>query len=191
MTHNPRQSPAHLARNPFGRVPVLTLPDGFTLYESRAICKFLAAKYSLPYIPPAEDLAARALFDQAESIEATLFTPAADSISYERFAKATMGLQSDEARVGEARKRLEAAFGVMEGVLGGQEWMAGREFSMVDVCYVIIVERLRGCGEVGLFSGENVSAWWERCLGRPRVREFLGSLLSLEDIKKRLAAART
>lgn len=69
--------------------------------------------------------------------------------------------------------------------------MAVREFNMVDVWYVIMVERLKGCGEVRLFSGENVSAWWERCLRRPRVREFWGGLLSLEDIKKRLAVART
>ena len=32
------KQPAHLARQPFGRMPTLD-DDGFTLYESRAMCR--------------------------------------------------------------------------------------------------------------------------------------------------------
>ena len=101
------------------------------------------------------------------------------------------GCPADESRVEEERRRLEAAFGVLEGVLWGQEFMAGDGFRVVDVCYLIMVHRLRGCGELGLVSGVNVGAWRERCLGREGVRRFLGESLTLEDIRKRLAAART
>src|ERR1700735_2670538 len=96
------------------------MPDGFTLYESRAISKFLAAQFGLPYVPSPSDLKARALFDQAEGVEVSHFSPSADMISYERFAKPVMGLETDEKRVGEARGRLEAHFDVLERILGGQ-----------------------------------------------------------------------
>jgi glutathione S-transferase len=168
------------------------MPDGFTLHESRAICKFLAAKYDLPYVPPPSDLVARALFDQAEGAELSSFSPSADAISYEKFAKPVMGMPTDEARVGKARRRLEGHFDVLEGILGGQKFMAGKEFSLVDICYVSMVDRLEKCGEEGLVrERKNVSAWRERCLGRPPVKKFLDGLLTLEDIKRRLAAVKS
>jgi glutathione S-transferase len=167
------------------------MADGFTLYESRAINKFLAAQFGLPYVPSLSDLKARALFDQAEGVEVSHFSPSVDTISYERFAKPVMGLETDEKRVGEARGRLEAHFDVLEGILGGQAFIAGKGFSLVDICYVVMVDRLRNCGEGELVSGrKNLSAWWARCLERPAVKKFLEESLTLEDIKKRVAAAK-
>jgi glutathione S-transferase len=168
------------------------MPDGFTLYESRAICRFLSALFSLPYVPPPSDLKARALFDQAEGAEAGHFSPAADAVSYERFTKGIMGLEADEKKVAEARGRMGAHVYVLEGLLGAQEYMAGMGISLVDICYIVLLDRLRNCGERELVSGrKNMNAWWERCLGRPAVREFLDGLLSLEDIKKRVAAVKS
>ena len=39
------QSDAHLLRNPLGKVPCLREPDGTVVYESQAICRFLARRY--------------------------------------------------------------------------------------------------------------------------------------------------
>jgi glutathione S-transferase len=39
------QSAAHRLRNPLGKVPSLREPDGTLLYESQAICRFLARRY--------------------------------------------------------------------------------------------------------------------------------------------------
>lgn len=36
----------HLARNPFGLIPVVQIKEGEYLYESRAIAKYLAHRYS-------------------------------------------------------------------------------------------------------------------------------------------------
>jgi glutathione S-transferase len=58
--------PSHLEKQPFGKVPVLD-DDGFLVYESRAICKYLARKYAgqgTELIPAEGDLKAYAMFEQ-------------------------------------------------------------------------------------------------------------------------------
>lgn len=60
-----KQAP-HLKIQPFGRVPVLD-DDGFLLYESRAIAKYVAKKYAgqgTKLIPDEGDLKAFGLFEQ-------------------------------------------------------------------------------------------------------------------------------
>lgn len=60
------KKPAHLAIQPFGKVPVLE-DDGFFLYESRAIAKYIAKKYEgqgTKLIPVDGDLKAYGLFEE-------------------------------------------------------------------------------------------------------------------------------
>ncbi len=42
------KQPPHLARQPFGQVPVLEDVDGFQIFESRAIIRYLAKKVCCP-----------------------------------------------------------------------------------------------------------------------------------------------
>lgn len=58
--------PAHLKLQPFGKVPVLE-DDGYFVYESRAIAKYIAKKYAgqgTKLIPDDSDLKAYGLFEQ-------------------------------------------------------------------------------------------------------------------------------
>ncbi len=61
-----QKSAKHLAKQPFGRIPVLD-DDGFLIYESRAICKYIAKKFAAEgtkLIPDAEDVKGYGLFEQ-------------------------------------------------------------------------------------------------------------------------------
>ncbi len=60
------KSAKHMALQPFGKVPALD-DDGFILFESRAMAKYLAKKYAsqgTPLLPAEGDLKAYGLFEQ-------------------------------------------------------------------------------------------------------------------------------
>lgn len=149
----------------------------FTLYESRAICKYLARKYSFPLLPRDESgIEAAALFEQAQSVEMLYFAEPAGRIAFERVAKKFIGLSPDEAVVADALRSVEMFFDVAERLLQRHEYMAGRDFTLVDIYYIPLLQRLLACGFADvIFSRKAVRAWWERCVNRPAIRELLAA----------------
>lgn len=64
-----QKAPSYLANHPFGKIPLLD-DDGFLIFESRAICKYLAIKYAdkgKNLIPPTSDLKTYGLFEQVST----------------------------------------------------------------------------------------------------------------------------
>lgn len=178
-THTPlqRQSEENMKRHPWGKIPVVTFPDeAFTLYESRAICKYLAKKYSFPLVPPESDVQGTALFDQAQSEEMLYFADPAGKLAFEKFAKKFMGLAPDEAVVSGALRSIEAFFDVAERVLQHRDYMAGHDFTLVDIYYIPLIQRVfaSGYGDV-ILSRKAVNAWWDRVINRPAIQKLLAA----------------
>ncbi len=172
----PLQSKEHVKRHPWGKIPVITSIEGFTLYESRAICKYLATKYSFPLLPSASDVEATALFDQAQSAEMLYLAEPAGRIAFEKFVKKFMGLPPDEAAVSDALRSVETFFDVAERHLRHKDYMAGNDFTLVDIYYIPLIQRLFACGYGNIIvSREAVSAWWDRCVDRPAIQTMLAA----------------
>ena len=82
------KAPAFLALQPFGQMPALD-DDGFILFESRAICRYLALKYGGvgTLVPSSADLQKTALFEQAASVETSDFDAFASVLAFENIFK--------------------------------------------------------------------------------------------------------
>jgi glutathione S-transferase len=65
-----------------------------SFYESRAISRYLIAKYGKDssLLPPPSDLKASGLFEQAASIEYSIFDPPASSLAYELVFAKSVGM---------------------------------------------------------------------------------------------------
>ncbi|KAM0426129.1 hypothetical protein ACHAPT_008760 [Fusarium lateritium] len=171
-----QKSQEHMNRHPWGKVPVVTFPEDFTLYESRAICKYIAKKYSFPLLPPDSDAEAAALFDQAQSVETVYFADPAGVIAFEKFAKKFIGIPPDEAVVSNALRSVEAFFDVVEPLLQDKDYMAGNDFTLVDIYYIPLIQRLFACGYGDVILGRKaVGAWWDRCINRPAIQKLLAT----------------
>ncbi|KAF0319215.1 hypothetical protein GQ607_013608 [Colletotrichum asianum] len=146
-------------------------------YESRVICKYLAKKYCFPLLPPDSDMEATALFEQAQSEEMSYFADSAGKIAFEKFVKHKfMGLPPDETIVSGATQSIEAFFGVAERSLQRRDYMSGEDFTLVDIYYVPLIQRLFVCGYADLIlSRKAVSAWWNRVVNRPAIQQVLAA----------------
>lgn len=75
--------PAYLEHQPFGLVPYVVDEDGYELYESRAIARYLAAKHGSSLLPDVSDIASWGKFEEAASVEQSNFDFPASALAAE------------------------------------------------------------------------------------------------------------
>ncbi len=159
---------AHLARQPFGQLPALN-DDGFSLYESRAMCRYLNEKFGGKLIP--SDIKQRATMEQWISVETSNFTPHAMKFIYEH----TFKRPQDASVLETAGKGLEVALGVTNTHLAKNIYLAGTEFSIADISAMPYFEYVMGSPvreTVAKFP--HVMTWWSRVSERPTWRKVVG-----------------
>jgi len=127
------RTPEHLSRHPFGRVPVLQ-HDGFSLYESQAILRYLDRVLPNSTLTPG-DCKAAARMDQVMNVnDWYLFHGVADVIGFQRVVKPRlMGLAPDEAAIEAAMPQAHAVFNELARLLGEQPYFAGDAVSLADL----------------------------------------------------------
>lgn len=84
-----QKAAAYVEKQPFGQIPYID-DDGFILFESVAICKYIATKYrssGTPLIPDQNDFEAYGRFEQACYMEAAEFYPPALILVVQHFGK--------------------------------------------------------------------------------------------------------
>ncbi|KAF9448594.1 glutathione S-transferase [Macrolepiota fuliginosa MF-IS2] len=139
-----------LARQPFGQVPYID-DDGFILYESQVICRYLESKYPnqrTKLIPT--DPKQRALFEQAASIEMTNFDYYGAPAIFEVLFK----------KVDELTKLLAAKLDVYEQILSKQRYLAGDELTLADLSHIPVGTLLPVAGIDVIQERPNVLRWF-------------------------------
>ncbi|CEL02179.1 hypothetical protein ASPCAL03351 [Aspergillus calidoustus] len=154
-------------QHPFGRLPAFE--DATTkVFESRAICYYLAAKYGGPLRPPCEDVKL-SRFQQAASVEYSYFDPPITQLAYQKLFKRQMGQgEPDEQLVHECERRIQECLDYYEQLLGEDEYLAGKKFTLVDIFHapwIAFLSRLEM--ESDISSRKNLNAWWDRVRNRP------------------------
>jgi glutathione S-transferase len=166
------QSPEHLARHPFGRVPVLE-HSGFSLYESQAILRYLDRVLPMPALTPADpERAAR--MDQVMNInDWYLFHGVGNVIVFHRVVgPRVMGLKPDEAAIEAAMPKARSVFGELARLLGQQSYFAGEAVSLADLLVAPAIDFFTQTPEWTVLgaSHANLVAWLARMQARPSLK---------------------
>ncbi|KAJ3500080.1 hypothetical protein NMY22_g19382 [Coprinellus aureogranulatus] len=161
LRNREHKSPEYLEKQPFGQVPVID-DDGYLLYESRAISRYIAEKYAdqgTPLIP--KDLKARGRFEQAASIEQNNFDPFASKIVMEKVFKPFFGMSTDEAIYEANNETLNAKLDVYEKILSKQKYLAGDELTLADLFHLPYGTLVSAAGSDAITKRPNVARWFK------------------------------
>ena len=162
------KSEPHLSLHPFGRVPVLE-HEGFRLYETQAILRYLDRVLPTPALTPADPKAA-ARMDQIMGIcDWYLFQGCNNIIGFQRIVRPRlMGLPADEAMIAEAMPRAHAVMTELSRLLGGNSYLAGAQVSLADMLVTPQMDFLAQTPEWGSLTAEraNLPAWLARMNAR-------------------------
>ncbi|EAU83236.1 glutathione S-transferase [Coprinopsis cinerea okayama7 len=161
------KSPGFLEKQPFGQVPYLD-DDGFIVYESRAIARYLAEKYADkgPALIPV-DIKKKGLFEQAASVEVSNFDAFAAPAVWEKVFKPFYGLTTDEEALKKHLTSLEAKLDVYDKILGKQKYLAGDEVTLADLFHLSYGALLPAVGSNAIQDRPNVARWFNDISERP------------------------
>jgi glutathione S-transferase len=162
-----KQQP-HLGRQPFGQIPAID-DDGFSFYESRAICRYINEKVGGKLVPA--DIKGRALMEQWISVETSNFTPHVMKFIYHHVFKRAQ----DPAVLEAAGKGAEGCLGVMEASLAKTPFVGGAQFTLADVVFMPYIEYAMGTPAKAMFAKfPHVGTWWNKVSERPTWQKAAG-----------------
>ena len=158
-------TPEYLAMNPNGLVPVIE-DEGFVLYESNAIVRYLCARERSALFP--EDLRRRADVDRWMEWQSTNFTPAMGPAFWQLVR--TPAAQRDENAARLSVEKSEKLAGVLDRHLATREWLAG-EFSAADIVAGCAAHRWLHLPGITREPRPHLERWYARLAARPASRQ--------------------
>ena len=166
------RSPEHLARHPFGRVPVLE-HNGYSLYETQAILRYLDRVLPTPALTPLDPKYA-ARMDQAMNVnDWYLFQGVGNVIGFHRVVgPRVMGLKPDEAAIEAVMPKARTVFQELARLLGEQPYFAGEAVSLADLLVAPQIEFFTLTPEWAVLGAPhaNLVAWLARMEARPSLK---------------------
>lgn len=162
------RTPAFLARNPNGRVPVLEDGD-LILWESTAIMRYLATGSAL--VP--RDRRTVAEMDRWTAWQLAHLGPALSKVAFEKIVKKLTGRGApDEARIAEGTAEVASMSAILDAALAGREYVAG-PLTLADFALAAHYS-LAGAAGLSLAAHPRVETWLTRVCARDSMKRALG-----------------
>jgi glutathione S-transferase len=162
------QTPQHLARHPFGRVPILEHAD-FRLFETQAILRYVDRVLPGIALTPQHPRSV-ARMDQLMNInDWYLFQGVGNIIGFQRIVRPRlMGVAADEAAIAAAMPRAHAVFDALANELAGQEYFVGDVVSLADILLAPQLDFFAATPEWAMLTAKhaNLSGWLRRMNAR-------------------------
>jgi glutathione S-transferase len=162
------KEPAYLAMNPNGTIPTI-IDNGFVLWESNVIVRYLGAKYGLGKIMP-QDIHGRFIAEQWMDWQQTVANPAINPV-FQGMVR-TKPENRDIAALRVARDKLAAAMAILDGRLAKAPYVAGARFTVADIPLGIITYRWYTM-DIERENYPNLRTWYERLGERPAFKKHI------------------
>lgn len=166
-----QNSGEHLARNPFGRVPVLELSDGSCLGESLAIIEYLEELHPEPPMIGRDPLERAHVRELERIAELGVLQPVARIV---HATSSPLGHTPDSGIANHFRPVLEKALGVLEGAIAdGRGFVAGDRCTIAD-CTLQAAFQFARYGKLDAYDSYPYLLRWDEAY---RARPAAGTVL--------------
>ena len=175
--------------NPNGVVPTI-VHDGTPIIESSVINQYIDEVFEGPSLTP-EDPAIRARMRVWTKLQDDIIHPAVQKPTFNLLVKPKLAVKSDEelnswldshpleksrklfkgaargpvdeGALEEAKTQFKFVFNRMESALDGNRWLCGSQYSLADIAYAPMLDRLAQCNFLEVFDDfPHLQTWSER-----------------------------
>ncbi|WP_300577126.1 glutathione S-transferase family protein [Phenylobacterium sp.] len=164
--------PAYRALSPPGRIPAITRDDGFSLWESNTIIRWLATTCPEAGLWPADETArwqAEAWMDWSTA-PGRVIGPV--RTAYRR-------AEPDPAEMARTIASAAETFAVLDAQLQGRTFVVGETFSVADLALGVVVHRWFRIPEaLERPALPALAAWYERLCARPAYQDHVVAKVS-------------
>ena len=152
----------YLAMHPAGKVPVID-DDGFILFESDAIIKYLAVSEASLFYP--EDIKQRALIDQWLDFVSIHVSAAMGRVVFNRVFASFAKVPADERSLKDGIKFLGRFLPVIDQQLSQTKYLAQDQFSLADIALVATIDPAE-VADIDMSSYKNIVKWRSELKGK-------------------------
>ena len=156
------RTPEYLRMNPNGKIPVID-DEGFVLWESNAIVRYLAARHGSGTLWP-NDPHQRADADRWMDWHATELMPAMRNAFMQLVRTAPE--QRSQPLVEASNVATEPLLAILDEHLAGRHYLCAQQFTVADIAVGASVHRWFGLPQPNL-PRPNVQGWYRRLMTRP------------------------
>ena len=169
MMQGQTNSPEHLKRQPFARVPAFE-HDGFGLYETAAVERYVDESFPGPKLQP-DDAKRRARMTQIVSvIDSYGYGALIGKCVWQRIVLPLLGQKTDEAVITEAMPRIECSMEALESLADASgPYLCGPAISLADIHLAPVMAYFSQTpeGKSLLAKSPKLARWWQGMSARP------------------------
>ncbi|MEO0031961.1 MAG: hypothetical protein RIS94_1719 [Pseudomonadota bacterium] len=156
-----------LACSPFAKIPAID-DDGFTLSDSSAIALYLDARGGGAKLLP-DDAQGRGRAMWFDEFADTVFGAAGLKILFNRLVgPKILKVGGDEAIALQGEAELPRCLDYLEGVVPGDGWLLGADFTLADVSVASMLRTMTYIGKgPDTVAYPRTAAWYDRVTARP------------------------
>lgn len=170
-----------LKLSPSGKIPALD-DDGFALFESNAIMKYLCRKHKSDFYP--NDITSQANVDKWLDFTTIHLGNGIAKVLFNKFIAGIIDAPVDEQTMTDGYAFIERFLTVIDKQLGTSSYLASNSMTIADFCLLATVDPLEVI-EVNVNDYPNVKAWREKLMQESFYKKMHNSYAEmLEEIMK-------
>jgi glutathione S-transferase len=161
-----------IERHPFARVPAFE-HDGFQLYETTAICRYVDEAFDGPALQPG-NVQERARMNQIISILDNYTYPCTvGQLVIQRLVMPMLGNDPDESAIAAALPEIDTNMTTIAALRGNNTFLAGNQLSLADLHFAPIYDYFKNTPESGpiLDKTPGLGDWWNEMSGRASLQK--------------------